>query len=72
MFSFNWRFFHWDSQFVNVKVKGTVIGYITPEVGIIEVWDSKREAKKVKIWFNACSLFIFRFMPIIDSVCEDR
>jgi len=30
-----------------VKVKGTVIGYLTPEVGIIEVRDSNGETKKV-------------------------
>ena len=29
------------------QVKGTVIGYLTPEVGIIEVRDSNGETKKV-------------------------
>ena len=33
---------------MNIKVKGTVMGYLTPEVGIIEVRDSKGESKKVK------------------------
>ena len=54
--------FHFSQQFTTIdwlsqgfqthfsiltQVKGTVIGYLTPEVGIIEVRDSNGETKKV-------------------------
>ena len=32
----------------DIKVKGTVVGYLTPEVGIIEVQDSDGQHKKVE------------------------
>ena len=49
---------------MNIKVKGTVIGYLTPEVGIIEVRDSKGESKKVKE-----NLF---HGVILGSGCKDK
>jgi len=40
-----------------VKVKGTVVGYLTPEVGIIEVCDAKGETMKVVFHIDAVWIF---------------
>ena len=37
-----------------IKVKGTVVGYLTPEVGIIEVRDHNGEPMKVEVCSISC------------------
>lgn len=40
-----------------IKVKGTVVGYLTPEVGIIEVRDHNGEPMKVEVCpISCCSM----------------